>query len=195
MGASDNVTIAGNFIGTDGSGSGGDETGALTNGFTGIEIANNAAGTTIGGPAPADRNLIVGASNSTGIRLSHASGATVRGNYIGTDRAGTTQRGTRLGIDLGRTENTTAIEGNVIGANQRGILIGNGVRDVNIQANRIGVGADGVADIGGEWHGIHITNGGQSALSPIWARRWSPPTLAAATPAAPRCPPCPRAPG
>ena len=164
--AADNITIAGNFIGTDASGTGGDATGALANGFAGIEIANGAAGTVIGGPGAADRNLIVGAAGTTGVRLSHAAGATVRGNYIGTGRAGTSRVGTQLGIDVGRTENTTTLAGNVIGAGQRGILIGNGVRNVNIQANRIGVGADGAANIGGAWYGIQITNGGQTADSP-----------------------------
>ena len=161
-----NVTIAGNFIGTDGSGTGGDETGALANGFPAIEIANNAADITIGGSTPADRNLIVGAANSTGIRLTHASGTTVRGNYIGTDRTGTSQRGTQTGIDVSRTENTTAIMGNVIGAGQGGVRIANGVNNVHILANRIGVGADGAANIGGTQNGVHITNGGQSAASP-----------------------------
>ena len=165
-GAANDITIAGNFIGTDGSGTGGDETGALANGFIGIEIANGAAGATIGGPAVADRNLIVGAANNTGIRLSRADDTIVRGNYIGTDRAGTSLRGTQTGIDVSLTDNTTTIEDNVIGAGQRGIVIDNGVRDVNIESNRIGMGADGAAAIGGAWHGINITNGGQSAASP-----------------------------
>jgi hypothetical protein len=166
IGNAANVTVAGNFIGTDGSGTGGDETGALANGFSGIEISNNAAGATIGGSAPADRNLIVGAGNGTGIRLSYASATTVRGNYLGTDRAGTSRRGTETGIAVSRTDGTTTIEGNVIGAGQTGVSITNGVNDVLIQSNLIGVGADGAASIGGTQNGVLISNGGQSAVSP-----------------------------
>src|SRR5207249_1525315 len=73
---SNNNTIAGNFIGTD-------ATGTTFLGGTGGAISaifDSSTGNTIGGTAPADRNVIVGGT----INLSSggASGTIVRGNYI-----------------------------------------------------------------------------------------------------------------
>ncbi len=75
--------VQGNFIGTDVTG-----TADIGNGVTfshGVEIVG--AGATIGGTAPAARNLISG-NLGTGIQISGLN-AVVQGNYIGTDTTGT----------------------------------------------------------------------------------------------------------
>jgi CSLREA domain-containing protein len=79
------ITIAGNFLGTNADGL---TTGASEHGV----LLNGSAGLTIGGTAPADRNLIAGNSGS-GIRVIRFVGASplvmrVHGNLIGTDVTG-----------------------------------------------------------------------------------------------------------
>src|SRR5205814_1782780 len=83
--------IAGNFIGTDAKGSA-----AVGNTLSGVDAFS--AGNTIGGTAPADRNLISGtlglnggAGSGGGIRLfgAGAKGNLVEGNFLGANAAGT----------------------------------------------------------------------------------------------------------
>lgn len=76
-----NITIKGNFIGTDGSNT-------LGNG-TGIYIASGSSNDTVGGVTPDAANLISGNSGQ-GITIGAGSGNTIEGNYIGTDTSGTT---------------------------------------------------------------------------------------------------------
>jgi uncharacterized repeat protein (TIGR01451 family) len=79
-----NVTIAGNFIGTDATG----ETRAAN--LIGIQVESGATALTIGGTNPADRNVVAG--NITDIET--GGGATgidnlkIIGNYVGIDAAG-----------------------------------------------------------------------------------------------------------
>ncbi|HMF09564.1 MAG TPA: PKD domain-containing protein, partial [Thermoanaerobaculia bacterium] len=77
-------TIAGNFIGTNFAGS----AAGPGNGTDGIFIASDSVGHIIGGANPADRNLI-SANGAAGIRISSFSDATILGNQIGTNAAGT----------------------------------------------------------------------------------------------------------
>jgi uncharacterized repeat protein (TIGR01451 family) len=83
-----NVTIAGNFIGTDASG----ETRG-TNG-EGIRIDAGAANLTIGGTNPADRNVIAGnfrdVDTGGGPEATGMDNLTIVGNFIGIDAAGET---------------------------------------------------------------------------------------------------------
>ena len=88
-GADGNV-VEGNFIGTDAAG-----TTAIPNGTggggLGIDIlAGN--GHTIGGPAPAARNVISG-NVFTGIRINVLNAITIQGNFIGTQRDGVSPLG------------------------------------------------------------------------------------------------------
>ncbi|QNP61018.1 IPTL-CTERM sorting domain-containing protein [Paenacidovorax monticola] len=162
-----NVTIAGNFIGTDGTGADGDETAQLANGQYGVLIGNGAASAMVGGFNPADRNLIVGNANGMAVGLDLNPGATLRGNYIGTDRAGTSRRGTGMGISIDGNQGIgSGIYGNVIGANGWGLYIRNGSSRVALRGNSIGVGADGAANIAGSASGVYITDAGQSLESP-----------------------------
>ena len=77
--------VRGNYVGTNLGG-----TSAIPNGFNGVEFGFATAGNTVGGPQPADGNLI---SGNTGIGLAFftagAGGNEALSNLIGTDATGT----------------------------------------------------------------------------------------------------------
>ncbi len=83
-----NVTIAGNFIGTDASGETSEANGE------GIRLDTGAANLTIGGTNPADRNVIAGNFRDLGTgggpEATGMDNLTIVGNYIGIDAAGET---------------------------------------------------------------------------------------------------------
>jgi hypothetical protein len=132
-----------------------DGTTARPNGAVGISVAGQSA--VIGGTAPADRNVISssnGTTTSAGISLSSlAQSATIQGNYIGTDRAGTSARPNRYGIQV--TSINAVIGGsaagarNVISGNQSaGIVLEEGGDGADILGNYIGTTADGNGALG-----------------------------------------------
>ncbi len=141
-----NNTIAGNYIGTDVTG-----TAALANGQNGILI-EEADNTIVGGTDPNARNIISGNSQN-GIRIIDTStNNTILGNYIGTDVTGTN--------DLGNGSNGVSVEedGNTIGGTTpgcRNVISGNSsgielqsANNNNIQGNYIGTDADGTTGLG-----------------------------------------------
>jgi titin len=75
--------VAGNFIGTDVTG-----TAAVGNGWNGVLIDASASGNTIGGTTAAARN-IVSANVDSGVTITGANDNVVEGDYIGTDVTGT----------------------------------------------------------------------------------------------------------
>ncbi|MEM1000377.1 MAG: T9SS type A sorting domain-containing protein [Bacteroidota bacterium] len=81
-GGSNNTTIVGNLIGTNGTG-----TAAVGNEDSGILLINT-DNLTIGGNTPAHRNVLSGSRTEFAIFLINTSGTTVQGNYIGTDITG-----------------------------------------------------------------------------------------------------------
>ena len=114
--------MAGNFIGTDATGSA-----DLGNGRYGVNVSG-AAGNTIGGTAGGARNVISG-NDAEGVRIQGvgATGNLVAGNSIGTDATGTADLGNAVdGVFLASAGNTVggtaAGAGNVISGND-----GNGV--------------------------------------------------------------------
>ena len=127
----DNVTIAGNYIGTG-------TTGLvdLGNGANGIQLDNGAQNNTIGGLTTADRNVISGNSNA-GVAIDNVSstGNVVIGNYIGLGADGSTSLG----------NNDDGVHFNTAGANTVGSTLSAG-RNV-ISAN--GINGVGVADTSG----------------------------------------------
>ncbi len=134
--------------------------------------------TWIGGTAPADRNIISGNNftqpypGSAGVYLA-SGGNVVQGDYIGTDRNGTSALGNDAGVtDYGSpsTNNTiggtTAGAGNVISGNAgNGIFLG-GSEDL-VAGNLIGTTANGLVALGNgqgiEVWGSDNTIGGTSA--------------------------------
>jgi CSLREA domain-containing protein len=150
--------VIGNYVGTNPAG-----TAAIPNLQTGIQIINS-PGSLIGGSAAGEGNLVSG-NVDRGLIIT-TEGATVQGNLIGTDLSGNTALGNGTeGIFLAGDNNliggTTAGARNVIAASgQEGILVTEASTDANsIVGNYIGLGADGVTDLGNALDGILITNG------------------------------------
>ena len=140
-----NTIIVGNYIGTDGAG-----TGAVPNG-SGITIDDSHA--SIGGGFPAARNVISGNSGD-GILLSNGVASVISGNYIGVDATGTADLGNvSAGIRLNGNSrlNVIGIAGspNVIsGNNAHGVVISDAASENEVRGNLIGTNAAGTAAIG-----------------------------------------------
>ena len=137
-------TVAGNFFGLKADGT---ANGVVASGV----YVNNTSDNTIGGTAPADRNVI--SANRDGIfvaaGVADATNNIVAGNYIGTDPAGTagsgnTQRGIFVG-GFGSTASDNTISNNLISGNGHfGILFRDGsVAGNTVAGNQIGVDASG----------------------------------------------------
>jgi hypothetical protein len=112
-------TVAGNFVGTDPSGT-------LADGNTeGVVLSGD--GNRIGGVAPADRNLIVSSVNAVGVRAS-GNATVIQGNFIGLDATGHGGLGNQgAGIFIGGTGasigGTAPFAGNVIAFNDGAVIV------------------------------------------------------------------------
>lgn len=165
-----NVTIQGNFIGTNAAGT----ARASTNGF-GIRH-NTGDNLTIGGPNAADRNLIAGGSQG-GIILGFSpvsSGHLIQGNFIGTDLTGTVSLGGITNpVGLSNVNNAQVLN-NLISGNP-----GGGLDTINVtpnamvvQGNLIGTQANGTSPLpNGNFGGIllrvgNVTIGGTGPGQP-----------------------------
>ncbi len=149
-----NVTIQGNYIGTDITG-----TLDLGNGDAGIQVRSN--DNLIGGSNLVDRNIISG-SNGRGIAyfsFGTLTGNVAENNYIGVDATGLVGLGNdSYGIQLYNTDGTQIIN-NVIGDSEfEGILFraGSDVHNSVVQGNLIGIGADGATLVGNGADGIAV---------------------------------------
>ena len=163
-----NITIAGNYIGTD-------PTGLIDLGNAGPGItsqfgSSNSFDAKIGGLSPADRNLISGNEDAGSYP---SDGWVFQGNYIGVDATGlvamgNSTKGASGGISADECENVT------IGGDQEGainVISGNNSHGIAphlskntiIAGNYIGVGADGTTPIPNLAAGIVLT-GSTNAL-------------------------------
>ncbi len=153
QGFSDNTLIQGNFIGTNVLGEEGENMGN-TVGITGL----TGAAVMIGGGTAAARNVI---SGNTGAGIGGSSVATIQGNYIGTNSAGTTAI-PNLG---GGVTTGWIIEGNVISGNAGAGLRFDSAQNVVLRGNLIGTAADGGTSLpnydpgDGTGHGVWFTAG------------------------------------
>ncbi|HKD18734.1 MAG TPA: right-handed parallel beta-helix repeat-containing protein, partial [Thermoanaerobaculia bacterium] len=138
-------TIAGNFLGTDATGT----NGAASN--EGVFVfTTSSSNNTIGGVTPADRNLISG-HMSLGIDVYVSTMLTIQGNFIGTDATGTLAIPNNLGIDA--NPGNTIIGGTDSGAGN--LISGNATQGVNltdttvalVQGNLIGTDVTGTKAI------------------------------------------------
>ena len=154
---SQNNVIAGNYMGTDLSG-----TLASPNGV-GVFIGNS--GNRVGGTVPADRNIISG-NTTDGIQILGFAND-VQGNYIGLDVNGAIDLGNNnQGVAIFQGGSNNTIGGSVAGArnvisgnNNDGILIADPSTTGNVvQGNRIGTNAAGTAAVA-NLRGIEITGG------------------------------------
>ena len=172
LGGAGNNTIAGNFLGTIPSGLG---DGANDDGI----VVDDCSGNTIGGVAPADRNLISGnADDGVDIRGPLATGNVVVGNFIGTTVAGSASLGNAdEGLQIRSSSNT--IGGTAPGA--RNVISGNAHDGIHLQGadasgnvvvgNLFGLDPTGTADVANLLDGIFLdgassnTIGGTSAAA------------------------------
>src|SRR4051794_4003886 len=156
-----NMTIDGNFFGTNAAGT---ATSAAAANGSAFFILNTATGNTIGGATAAARNLISGGTTA-GITLGNSGTANnvVQNNYIGTNAAGTAALPNFTGISFnGAGANT--IRGNVISGNNSnsnfsaGIQLENTTSNTLVVGNKIGTSADGTAAIPNTY-GVQFTDG------------------------------------
>ena len=150
-------TIQGNYLGVDATG-----LKALSNGGRGVASWNGSSNIVIGGSNASLRNIIAG-NKIEGISLSNTSNATIAGNYIGTNAAGTLPIPNEAnGISLwGGTTNSqigggTAELRNIISGNLgAGITFaGQGTANNRIQGNYIGLDVMGLKAMGNGGDGV-----------------------------------------
>lgn len=143
IGAGNGSTIQGNYIGTDAAGS------ASAANYQGIYVATSS--NTIGGSTSTQRNVISG-NTWRGILVDNGGGAAgsnvIRGNYVGTNAAGSAPLANSIGIYLSQSPNnivggTGAGEGNVTSGNTNyGIyLVYPGASGNLVQGNTVGLNA------------------------------------------------------
>ena len=157
--------VAGNFIGTDGTGAY-----VLGNSLYGVDV-DGASENTIGGQVAAARNVISG--NDVGVLIT-GTGAIdnmVLGNYIGTDATGllvlgNENEGVRIeGAATNTIGGTSPAATNVISGNGWGVTITDVGATANVvQGNLIGTGVDGLTPLGNEIDGVLVTNGAANNL-------------------------------
>jgi len=166
LGGNGNNVIAGNYIGTDASGT---SSLPLPNNTVGVYVAS--ANNIIGGTTVADRNVISGnrgPSGGTGVWIdtAAATGNKVIGNYLGTDVSGTTFVPTTSTNAIALTDCSFNIIGGSISAERNLISAGHYAIDISgtahhnhVLGNYIGTDASGVAALGNAY-GVSL---GQSA--------------------------------
>jgi hypothetical protein len=152
-------TVAGNFIGTDVTG-----TQAL-NTYVGVFIAGNSHENLVGGTAAGAGNLLSG--NTIGVFLASDNGNLVQGNLIGTDVTGTRALGNVLGVSILSSNNTVGGTahgaGNVISANTyAGVQMAPGSGNV-VQGNYIGTDITGNVALGNH-NGVNIVGGANNVV-------------------------------
>jgi hypothetical protein len=172
----DGNTVAGNFVGTDPTG-----TIAMPNAGPGGIAVFDSSNNTIGGLAPADRNLVSG-NTGVGIDIEKVNAASVSGNlvennYVGTNAAGTAAlgnggNGVRLNNAANNTIGGSAGAGNLISGNTGdGIDFENAADFNTVVGNLIGTDVSGTAPLGNGQNGVkinHATNvtvGGTNATA------------------------------
>ena len=160
---SSNNVVAGNFLGTDSSGTtgiGDSVAGVASNGV----LIENGSYNLIGGSDADSRNIISGNTSSTSVtvygadvRLWNAADNTVVGNYIGTDASGTqaiagTQAGVGVFLAYGTNQSNTIQQNVVSGHPITGVVIAEGYEIDNlVEGNLIGTDYSGSSDIHNEY--------------------------------------------
>ncbi|MCP3981212.1 MAG: DUF11 domain-containing protein [bacterium] len=146
--------VEGNYIGVD-------TTGMLDRGNTLQGVDVESIGNTIGGAAPAARNISSG-NDSRGVRLK-ADGNFVYGNYLGvaadglTERRNNTQGIKIVGGDNNTVGGSTPAEGNLISGNDGiGVLLENAADGNFVRGNLIGTDRTGAAGLDNLTGGIRV---------------------------------------
>ncbi len=163
---SDNNLIAGNYLGTDVTG-----TTAYGNAWYGVSVTGGSSGNVIGGTTAADRNLISGQMGvhlgASGIILDGAgtTGNVIEGNFLGTSVTGSAALANHHGVivtngaDGNTIGGTAAGAGNVVAASTyEGIILDGTAPTGNVvQGNSIGTNAAGTAALG-NMVGVYVSS-------------------------------------
>jgi RNA polymerase sigma factor (sigma-70 family) len=165
---SDNNLIQGNYIGVSADGEKAIPFGA------GISIENGSANNTIGGVTAGTRNIIVGYGEegfAVRIRRPGTDGNVVQGNYIGTDKDGSTLLGTGFfGVLVNKDAHNTLVGGtvpgarNVVAAQSDSAVCASFTDHTLIEGNYIGLNAAGNAALGAGKRGVCIYAGSSNCV-------------------------------
>jgi parallel beta-helix repeat protein len=164
----DGVVVQGNFVGVDATG-----TYPIPNLLAGVNAGGGSTETLIGGSSPSARNLISG-NGTSGVDLGGGGGGghTVRGNFIGTDAAGTSPvANAAFGVSISVTPGMTVGgpapgEGNLVSGNTAGgiAIAGSLTSDNVVQGNLIGVDVSGAAPLPNGTYGVRIVGSGENTI-------------------------------
>ncbi len=158
--------ITGNYIGLSADGES-----TLGNAWDGVKIYQEASNNTIGGSSPGEGNVLSG-NTLSGVSI-YGAGTNlnfVLGNYIGTDKDGTSAHANGIhGVYIGDGAQSNTIGGT--SAAERNVLSGNAVNGVRIehlgtntnkvQGNYIGLNAAGSGSLSNTGPGVDIRDGAQ----------------------------------
>ena len=156
--------IEGNYIGID-------PTGTIARSNSGAGVVVNASAIRVGGTTAAQRNVISGSTNASGITVSSVNQVNILGNYIGVNAAGTAAipnqfDGIRLtnstGVQIGGTATGAGnlISGNVLAGIR---ILGAGSTGNRVEGNRIGTHVDGVSPVA-NGEGVVISGGTNNVI-------------------------------
>jgi hypothetical protein len=115
----------------------------------------------VGGPLPADRNLLTGNSQSS-VFVQQGANPLVQGNLVGTDISGATLLDTSLtgtGVDVQGQTPGALIRDNVVAAGNRGMFLGDSndtMFGMTVLHNWVGTDVTGTAHLGASAVGIFI---------------------------------------
>lgn len=151
--------VAGNFIGTDVTGT------ASIGNSGGVVLGWGTTGNMIGGVAPGEANLISG--NSAGVFVGgiggpgqYTSNNVVQGNWIGLASNGFGALPNYLGLQVGELAHDTLIGSNVVsGNNWVGIYINDFNHNTVVEGNFVGTDSTGVGAVGNAGPGIYLASG------------------------------------
>jgi parallel beta-helix repeat protein len=147
--------VIGNYIGTDAAGakSGGDQ-------GTGVWICGKGVSRNIiGGPTPAERNVISGNVRAgVSVMGSGSSRNVIEGNFIGTDGSGQKALGNKgWGISIEGGSSTTVVRNVISGNDGVGVIITDpGASGNDVMGNLIGTDVTGTIALGNGQGGIHV---------------------------------------
>ena len=164
------TVIINSYIGTNRTG-----VAALANGSNGVH-AIGTSHTRVGASSPELRNVISG-NTGNGVKIDNsltAADATVMGNYIGTNAAGTADLGNgSRGVAIEASEVSIGADfadaGNVISGNGEDGIVLSHATDVRIIGNRIGTSAAGTAAIPNAGNGVSAIEGSSITVGEVGA--------------------------
>lgn len=155
-GGTDENVIQGNYIGTD-------KTGSFAIGNEEGGVLDAAGGSTIGGLAPGEGNVISG--NLIGLQIAKGApefgeSSEIVGNLIGTNAAGTAAIGNEIGIYATSSDGSEPLlKSNVTSGNSGWGIRFDEAKNFSTLTNKIGTDAAGVAELGNSSGGVRFENG------------------------------------